>query len=88
MEQNLFSYSGPNIVNEDLSEGRILNYVFSISQKIYSELDANKNCKIYPTQEYSSFIDCDEKNLYEKFMKSKVMPYWAAKYINETTINR
>ena len=88
MDKNLLSYNGPDIENENLSNGKIMNYMFSISQEINSELDKDKYCKNYPTKEYSSFRDCDEKNLYEKFLKSNLMPIWAAKLINETTIYR
>ena len=88
MEKNLLTYFGPDITNEDLSKGKILNFYFSLSQEINSELDVDKYCKNYPTKQYSSFRDCDEKNLYSIFMESNLMPYWVAKHINETTIDR
>ena len=85
LEKNLLSYVGPQIRNDDLSKGKILNYLFSISQEINSELDEDKHCKIYPTKKYSSFRHCDEKTLHEQFMKSSLMPFWAAKNISEIT---
>ena len=85
LEKNLLSYNGPEIINHDLSKGRIMNYIFSISQEINSELDKDKLCRIYPTKQYSSFRHCDEKTLHEQFMKSNLMPFWAAENISEIT---
>ena len=85
LEKNLLSYIGPQIINDDLSKGKIMNYLFSISQEIYSESDKDKNCKIYPAKQYSSFRHCDEKTLHEQFMKANLMPFWAAENMSEIT---
>ena len=85
LRKNLLSYIGPDIINDDLSKGKIMNYLFSISQEINSELDEDKHCRIYPTKQYSSFRNCDEKTMHEQFMKSNLMPFYAAENMSDIT---
>ena len=40
----------------------------------------------YPTKEFKSFHDCDEHYVYQEMkQKYNLMPFWAAKNIDEIT---
>ena len=63
--------------------------MFKISQNIYSEEEENKKCRNYPYNNFLNFKDCDEKYNYDKFANHlKVMPFWAAYSLNETSAER
>ena len=61
-------------------------YALTISQTIDLETDKGKNCKNYPNKNFSSFSECDVNFVYnEVVLKFNIMPFWAAKNIDEIT---
>ena len=82
-----FSTNGPMITNTDK---KYKGYALEIEQEIFDEKDDKIGCKNYPTELFSSYYDCD-KNYTQKWMEkhlSNLVPVWASKSINETTIHK
>ena len=82
-----FSTNGPMITNTDK---KYKGYALEIEQEIFDEKDDKIGCKNYPTELFSSYYDCD-KNYTQKWMEkhlSNLVPVWASKSINETTIRK
>ena len=89
--QNSFEYEGAKIVLESLFNTKMRTYALTISQRIDLETDTGKNCKDYPNENFSSYRECDEKFVYDEVMKNfnivPLVPFWAAKSIDEITEN-
>ena len=84
--QNSFEYEGAKIELENLYNSKTRTYALTISQTIDLETDKGKNCKDYPDKKFSSYRDCDENFVYNKVVKNyNMMPFWAAKKIDEIT---
>ena len=82
-----FSTSGPMITNAD---GKYKGYVLEIEQEIFDEKDEKIGCQNYPTELFSTYHDCD-KNYIRNWMEnhmSNLVPVWASRSINETTIHK
>ena len=82
-----FSTDGPKIVN---TYEKYKAYILEIEQEIFDEEDAKIGCQNYPTELFSTFNDCDQnytRNWMEKHMPNLV-PVWASRSINETTIHK
>ena len=70
----------------DLENPRNRKYFFTINQFIHLEMESGINCKNYPFGGFSSYTDCDEDFVYNEMKnKHKVMPFWAAKNLDEVT---
>ena len=84
--QNSFEYEGAKIELESLYYTKMRTYALTISQRIDLETDKGKNCKDYPNENFSSYSECDENFVYNEVVeKFNMMPFWAAKNINEIT---
>ena len=83
----MLSYVGPDIGNSNLNVSRLLRFSIKIEQFIDSELDVSKNCRNYPTKEYSSFAECDEKFVQKQFIEhfGDLKPFWVADNMSEVT---
>lgn len=82
-------YDGSRIDIDDLSSGLYKRLFLKLEQNIHMESDLGINCKNYPTNDYTSFGACDESYVYNTMRnKHKVMPFWAAKNIEEVSNNR
>ena len=82
-------YDGPAFLYKDLSIPRYLGGMFKISQNIYSEEEENKKCRNYPYNNSLNFRACDEKYNQDIFTTYfKVMPFWVASSLNETSAKR
>ena len=65
-------------------------YILEIEQEIFDERDAKIGCQNYPTELFSTYHDCDKnytRNWMDKHM-SNLVPVWASRSINETTIHK
>ena len=79
------TYEGLPIVF-DLKNPRIRKYFITMKQTIHLEMESGINCKNYPFGDFSSYKDCDEDFVYNEMKnKHKVMPFWAAKNLEEVT---
>ena len=84
--QNSFEYEGAKIELEDLYSSKTRTYALTMSQTIDLETDKGKNCKNYPNKNFSSYRECDENYVYNEVVKNyNMMPFWAAKKIDEIT---
>ena len=86
LNTNMLSYVGPTFQYDDLNQPQNKRGILSFQQNIYSEKEKNKRCKNYPFNGYTSFGDCDEKYLHDKFVNFyKIMPFWSALNLSEVT---
>ena len=82
-----FSISGPMITNTD---GKYKGFVLQIEQEIFDEKDDKIGCRSYPTEMFSTYYDCDQNYIQDWMGKyiPNLVPVWASKSINETTIHK
>ena len=87
LKASMLDYTGPDISNPDLTKPRSERVILRIFQSIDSEFDKDKNCVNYPNDTYSSYIECDEKYVYNQFATKykPVQPFWAVKDLREVT---
>ena len=84
-KSNSLDYFGPPIKTRRLSP-RIDRFILSFAQTIDLEEDPGSMCTKYPTKTFTSFHECDEGYVYHEMrQKYNVMPFWAAKSLNEVT---
>ena len=57
---------------------------FLISQEEYSPNDPANPCANYPTEEYSSYADCDD-DFVRRSLPPGLKPFWAVDNISEAT---
>ena len=83
----MLSYVGPNIGNPNLNESKSFRFAIKLEQFIDSERDVSKNCRNYPTEEYSSFAECDEKFVQQQFLEhfGEIKPFWVTDNISDVT---
>ena len=90
---NILSYSGPALETKNLSLGRDIKAVISLSQIIDLEEDEEKRCKNYPRTDWHNknltFLDynaCDMEYAYQYLKKHyNLTPFWATNNISEVT---
>ena len=75
-------YTGYPLVFENLMEPKYLNIFLDMSQSIHLEMEKGINCKNYQN---SSYRECDENFVYNQMKSCGIMPFWAAKNLNEVT---
>ena len=84
-KSNSLDYFGPPIKTRRLSP-RIDRFILSFAQTIDLEEDPGSMCTKYPTKTFTSFHECDEGFVYNEMrQKYNLMPFWAAKSLNEVT---
>ena len=84
-KSNSLDYIGPPIKTRRLSP-KIDRFILSFAQTIDLEEDPGSMCTDYPTKTFASFHDCDENFVYQEMrQKYNLMPFWAAKSLNEVT---
>ena len=83
----MLSYVGPNIGNPNLNESKSFRFAIKLEQFIDSERDVSKNCRNYPTEEYLSFAECDEKFVQQQYKKhfENIKPFWVVDDLKEVT---
>ena len=87
LKASRLDYTGPDIGNPDLTKSKKERVILRIFQVIDSELDKDKNCVNYPNETYLSYVECDEKYVYNQFATKykPVLPFWAAENLKEVT---
>ena len=73
---------------EDLTSGKHYDYSLTIFEKINPEAgqDNEKGCRNYPTEKFLNYSECDMDFVYNEMKdKYKIMPFWAAKTLNDVT---
>ena len=82
---NRLIYSGPLLVSNNLAKTSNPQIIIKISQTIDSELDADKNCKNYPYENFENYGNCDDDFVRKVVSKYGVMPFWATKNFETVT---
>ena len=93
---NILSYSGPALETKNLSLGRDIKAVVSLSQIIDLEEDEEKRCRNYPRSDWKNknltFIDynaCDIEHAYQHLKEHfHLTPFWATNNMSEVTVLR
>ena len=79
-------YDGQPLEIDDLSTPMVKRFLITISQKINLDTDPGITCTHYPNKDYSSYRECDENFVYNEMKNNyKMMPFWAAKSLDEVT---
>ena len=86
LKSNTIDFEGPRIQIDNLMSPQFLDFYLTVSQTISLETDVGMNCQNYPTENFESYSDCDKHFVYNE-MKNRynVMPFWAAKKLDEIT---
>ena len=73
-------------IEMDLMKSMTQNHYLQISQRVDIETDKGKACKNYPTQDFKSYRECDEKFVHDQMKHTyNLMPFWAANKAEEIT---
>ena len=79
-------YDGQALEIDDLALPIVKRFVLTFSQKINLDSDPGVSCSHYPNDHFSSYKECDENFVYDEMKnKYKLMPFWAARSLNEVT---
>ena len=85
LRSDSMGYDGARI-EVDTMKPMAQDYYLTISQTIDVENRKGKECRFYPTQDFTSYRDCDEKFVYDQMKDNyNLMPFWAAKNVEEVT---
>ena len=84
---NIFDYEGiPLEIDNLTSEFGYQDFSLNLYETINLESDTGKQCKNYPTKEFLNYSECDQAFVHEEMKnKYKIMPFWAAKTMDEIT---
>ena len=90
---NILSYSGPDLVSKNLSIGKDIKAVISLSQIKDLEEDTEKKCKNYPisgfenmNKTFEDYNACDLESAYLKLKNNyQLTPFWATYNMSEVT---
>ena len=64
----------------------VKRFILTLSQIINLDSDPGSTCSHYPNKDFSSYKECDEDFVYNEMKKKyKLMPFWAAKSLDEVT---
>ena len=83
---NLFDYDGVPLVIQKLTIGKFYSFALALSKTINLETDGGKHCTNYPTEKFASYRACDMDFVHNEMKNTyKIMPFWAAKTLDEVT---
>ena len=86
LRSQINDYDGIPIEIDDLSSGITKKFFLTFSQRINLDTEEGIDCINYPGEEFQSYQDCDEDFVYNKMKNEfKIMPFWAAKSLDEVT---
>ena len=86
LESQTFDYDGIPLEMENLTSSMYYEFAVALFETIHLESDSGQNCMNYPTEKFKSYRDCDMDFVYKEMKNNyKVMPFWAAKTLDEVT---
>ena len=86
LESSYFDYEGVPIEIENLKSGVFYEYTIKLLETNSIKVGNGKSCVDYPTSKFSSFNHCDMVYVYNEMKnKYKIMPFWAARNLDEVT---
>ena len=81
LKSQIMDYDGTPIDVDDLNSPLFINLYLKYHQTINIE-----DCEVYPNKHFFSFKECDEEFVYREMKNTyKIMPFWAAKTLDEVT---
>ena len=84
-KSNSLDYVG-SLIETKKNQSKIDRFLLSFTQTIDLEQEAGSMCAEYPTEMFKSFHDCDEHFVHQEMkQKYNLMPFWAAKTLDEVT---
>ena len=84
LESSNFDYDGIPLEIGNLTSGLFFGFSLALFETIHLETD--QNCKNYPTEEFANYRECDMDFVYKEMKNNyKIMPFWAAKTLDEVT---
>ena len=85
LKSGYFDYDGIPL-DIDLTSRMSYEFNLALFETIHLETDSGQNCKNYPSEKFSSYRKCDMDFVYNEMKnKYKIMPFWAAKTLDEVT---
>ena len=86
LESSYFDFEGMPIEIEELNSGDYHEFTLKFLEKVNLKSENKQSCEDYPTKKFPSYNDCDMAYVYNK-MKNvyKIMPFWAARTLDEVT---
>ena len=82
----IMDYDGSDIQIDDLMSPVYAKIFLDVSQTLSLEGDSGINCINYPNFPYLNYTECDEDFVYRKMKNTfNLMPFWAAKSVEEIT---
>ena len=85
LKSNSLDYVG-SVIETKKNQSKLERFLLSFTQTKDLEQEAGSMCEEYPTQKFKSFHDCDEHYVYQEMkQKYNLMPFWAAKTLDEVT---
>ena len=86
LESSYFDYEGMPIEIKNLTSGVFFEFTLKFFERINLELENGIKCVDYPTMIFSSFNECDMAYVYNEMKNNyKIMPFWAARTLEEVT---
>ena len=86
LESQNFDYDGIPLEIENLTSPIFYDFTLALFETIHLESDSGQNCKNYPSEKFSNYRQCDMDFVYNEMKnKYKIMPFWAAKTLDEVT---
>ena len=86
LESQNFDYDGIPLDIENLTSSMFFGFSLALFETINLESDSGQNCINYPTEKFPNYRECDMDFVYKEMKNNyKVMPFWAAKTLDEVT---
>ena len=86
LESQTFDYDGIPLEMKNLTSSMYYEFAVALFETIHLESDSGQNCINYPTEKFTNYRECDMDFVYKEMKnKYKVMPFWAAKTLDEVT---
>ena len=86
LRSQIMDYDGSAIKIDDLMSPVKTKIFLEFSHIISLEGDPGINCVNYPNKNFLNYIECDENFVYEEMKNTfNLMPFWAAKSLDEVT---
>ena len=86
LESNFFDFEGISMEIKNLDAGDFYEFTLKLFETITPNLKSRTRCKNYPTEKYFHYSDCDMDFVYNEMKnKYKIMPFWAARTLDEVT---
>ena len=86
LDSHNFDYDGIPLNIENLTSVTGYEFTLALFETIHLESDLAQNCKNYPSEKYSNYKECDMEFVYNEMKNNyKIMPFWAAKTLDEVT---